>query len=56
MTNESKTMFIPLYGKAMMSKEGFLKDPAAEKIVEEKKECFDNVDRSRKLAIYMDTK
>ena len=50
MTNESKTMFIPLYGKAMMSKEGFLKDPAAEKIVEEKKECFDNVDRSRKLA------
>lgn len=56
MTNKSKTMFIPLYGKAMMSKEGLLKDPTAEKIVEEKKECFDNVDRSRKLAIYMDTK
>lgn len=53
MTNESKTLFIPLYGKAMMSKEGFLKDPTAEKIVEAEKKSFDNVDQSRKLAIYM---
>ncbi len=53
MTNESKTLFIPLYGKAVMSREGFLKDPTAEKIVEAEKECFDNVDQSRKLAIYM---
>ncbi len=53
MTNESKTLFIPLYGKAIMSKEGFLKDPVAEKIVEAEKESFDNVDHSRKLAIYM---
>ncbi len=53
MTNESKTLFIPLYGKAMMSKEGFLRDETAEKIVEAEKESFDNVDHSRKLAIYM---
>ena len=25
MTNESKTLFIPLYGKAVMSREGFFK-------------------------------
>lgn len=53
MTNESKTLFIPLYGKAVMSKEGFLKDPTAEKIVEAEAENFNNVDHSRKLAIYM---
>lgn len=53
MTNESKTLFIPLYGKAVMSREGFLKDPTAEKIVEAEAESFDNVDHSRKLAIYM---
>ena len=33
MTNESLTLFIPLYGKALMSREGFLPDPAAEEIV-----------------------
>ena len=33
MTNESKTLFIPLYGKAMMSKEGLFEDTTAEKIV-----------------------
>lgn len=53
MTNESKTLFIPLYGKAIMSKEGFINDKTAEKIIESEKESFDNVDQSRKLAIYM---
>ncbi len=53
MTNESKTLFIPLYGKAVMSREGFFKDTTAEEIVSSEKESFDNVDHSRKLAIYM---
>ncbi len=53
MTNESKTLFIPLYGKAVMSKEGFISDNTAEKIVEQEKENLSNVDQSRKLAIYM---
>lgn len=53
MTNESKTLFIPLYGKALMSKEGFFYDLLVEKIVEQEKENFENVDHSRKLAIYM---
>ena len=53
MKNESLTLFIPLYGKAMMSREGFLHDPTAEKIVSEADFDFAKVDRSRKLAIYM---
>lgn len=53
MTNESMTLFIPLYGKAMMSREGFLPDPMAEKIVDSVDFDFTKVDRSRKLAIYM---
>ena len=53
MNNESKTLFIPLYGKAMMSREGFLPDPMAEKIVSEVDFDFGKVDQSRKLAIYM---
>lgn len=53
MTNESLTLFIPLYGKAMMSREGFLPDPAAEEIVASVDFDFTKVDRSRKLAIYM---
>ena len=53
MTNESKTLFIPLYGKAMMSREGFLPDAMAEKIVSEVDFDFTKVDTSRKLAIYM---
>ena len=33
-SNESKTLFIPLYGKALMSKNKiFLKDPKAEEII-----------------------
>lgn len=53
MTNESKTLFIPLYGKAMMSRAGFLPDAMAEKIVSEVDFDFTKVDTSRKLAIYM---
>lgn len=53
MTNESLTLFIPLYGKAMMSREGFLPDPTAEEIVSTVDYDFTKVDQSRKLAIYM---
>jgi len=53
MTNESLTLFIPLYGKAMMSREGFLPDPTAEEIVATVDYDFSKVDQSRKLAIYM---
>lgn len=53
MNNESMTLFIPLYGKAVMSQEGFLHDPWAEKIVSDVDFDFTKVDRSRKLAIYM---
>ena len=53
MKNESLTLFIPLYGKAMMSREGFLPDKTAEEIVASVDFDFGKVDRSRKLAIYM---
>lgn len=53
MTNESLTLFIPLYGKALMSREDFLADPTAEEIVSSVDYDFTKVDRSRKLAIYM---
>lgn len=53
MKNESKTLFIPLYGKALMSREGFLKDPAAEQIAASHPHLFRSVDTSKKLAIYM---
>lgn len=53
MTNESKTLFIPLWGKAAMSREGLLPDPAAEAIVASLAGGFPKVDRSRKLAIYL---
>lgn len=53
MTNESLTLFIPLYGKAVMSREGFLPDLAAEEIVSTVDFDFSKVDQSRKLAIYM---
>lgn len=51
MKNESKTLFIPLYGKAMMSREGIFPDPWAEKLLEG--QDFSGVDKSRKLAILM---
>ncbi len=53
MTNESKTLFIPLYGKAMMSREGFFNDKTAENIVDTCGHDFSDVDKSKKLAIYM---
>ncbi len=53
MNNESKTLFIPLYGKAAMSREGIFKDETAERIVESLPEEMRNVDTSRRLAIFM---
>ena len=53
MTNESKTLFIPLYGKAAMSREGIFQDETAERIVESLPEEMQNVDTSRRLAIFM---
>lgn len=53
MTNESKTLFIPLYGKALMSREGIFEDSTAERIVKTEAENLKTVDTSRKLAIYM---
>lgn len=53
MTNESKTLFIPLYGKAVMSREGLWQDKIAEKIVDENAELFTKTDKSKRLAIYM---
>ncbi len=53
MTNESLTLFIPLYGKALMSREGYLPDPDAERIVASVDYDFSQVDQSRKLAIYL---
>ena len=53
MKNESLTLFIPLWGKAIMSREGFLPDKTAEEIVSTVDFDFAKVDKSRKLAIYM---
>ena len=53
MTNESKTLFIPLSGKAAMSREGFFPDETAERIAADVSGELQNVDRSRKLAVYM---
>jgi O-methyltransferase involved in polyketide biosynthesis len=53
MTNESKTLFIPLYGKAAMSREGIFTDKTAERIVEQLPQEMAHVDTSRRLAIFM---
>lgn len=53
MTNESKTLFIPLYGKALMSERGFFSDKTAEEIVASCGQAFSAVDKSEKLAVYM---
>ena len=53
MTNESQTLFIPLYGKAMMSREGFYPDKKAEEIYRSERSRFNGVDTSKKLAVYM---
>ena len=53
MKNESLTLFIPLYGKALMSREGIFPDATAERIVSTVDYDFSKVDQTRKLAIYM---
>jgi O-methyltransferase involved in polyketide biosynthesis len=53
MNNESKTLFIPLYGKAAMSKDGFYEDNKAEEIIEKVSFDFASIDKSKRLAIYM---
>ena len=53
MKNESKTLFIPLFGKAVMSREGFFEDKKAEEIIGKVPFNFDAIDKSKKLAIYM---
>ncbi|MBQ8312960.1 MAG: class I SAM-dependent methyltransferase [Clostridia bacterium] len=53
MKNESLTLFIPLYGKALMSREDIFPDATAERIVASVDYDFSQVDQTRKLAIYM---
>jgi len=53
MTNESKTLFIPLYGKAATSRNSFFCDKTAERIADDVKDELRGVDKSKKLAIYM---
>lgn len=53
MKNESLTLFIPLYGKALMSREGLFPDEMAERIVDTVDYDFSQVNQTRKLAIYM---
>ena len=52
--NESKTLFIPLLGKAKMSKENiFLKDPKAEEIISNINYDFNSLKQSKWLSMYM---
>jgi len=53
MNNESKTLFIPLYGKASMSRDGFYEDKKAEEIIDKVTFDFASIDKSKKLAIYL---
>lgn len=54
MTGENRTLYIPLWGKARMSREGLFPDPDAQRIVDSLDAAdFKGVDRSRKLAIYL---
>ncbi|MBP3922041.1 MAG: class I SAM-dependent methyltransferase [Ruminiclostridium sp.] len=53
MKNESRTLFIPLMGKAMMSLEGFWRDKMAEEIIAKNYDYLKSVDKSKRLAIYM---
>ena len=51
---ESKTLFIPLYGKALMSKEClFLKDKKAEEIINKVDYNFKKLKQSKWLSMYM---
>lgn len=54
LTNESKTLFIPLLGKAIMSKENlFLHDPKAEEIISKIDFDFTSLKQSKWLSMYM---
>lgn len=53
MKNESKTLFIPLYGKALMSRDGFYEDKKVEEIIEKVSFDLSSIDKSKRLAIYM---
>lgn len=54
LNNESKTLFIPLLGKAIMSKDNiFLHDPKAEEIIENLDFDFSSLKQSKWLSMYM---
>lgn len=54
LNNESKTLFIPLLGKAIMSKEKlFLNDPKAEEIISKIDYEFSSLKQSKWLSMYM---
>ena len=54
LNNESKTLFIPLLGKAIMSKEKlFLHDPKAEEIISKIDYDFNSLKQSKWLSMYM---
>lgn len=54
LNNESKTLFIPLLGKAIMSKQGlFLKDIKAEEIISKMDYDFKSLKQSKWLSMYM---
>ncbi len=54
LNNESKTLFIPLYGKALMSKKNlFLKDIKAEEIITKVNYDFSKLKQSKWLSMYM---
>lgn len=54
LNNESKTLFIPLLGKAQMSKNKlFLQDPKAEQIINSVEFNFDNLKQSKWLSMFM---
>jgi O-methyltransferase involved in polyketide biosynthesis len=54
LNNESKTLFIPLLGKAIMSKDNlFLHDPKAEEIISKIDYDFNLLKQSKWLSMYM---
>lgn len=54
LNNESKTLFIPLYGKALMSKNNlFIKDSKAEEIISKVNFNFNELKQSKWLSMYM---
>lgn len=54
LNNESKTLFIPLYGKALMSKQKlFLEDSKAEEIIESIDYDFSKLKQSKWLSMFM---